>query len=175
MKYLLALLLLAGAAHADSAGKYGNGRSNPRVTVETQLIGTQNQLQVRFTHNGETSAWRNSSTVEGGDGRDALDSVEGADTGGKQFRFSGGRAQYQNSSGDWVNLGRKRTGNAVPAGGHYVTAGTPLPTDGKVRPVQVPWARWEPATAGNSYLYDVYFIPGGDDVTTLPDDPGSGE
>ena len=173
MRILLALIALSGFAFADSAGKYGNGRTQPRVTVETRMQASQNQLQVRFTHNGETSEWRNASEDPNGDGFDVLDSTEGADTGGKNFRFKGGKAQYKNGQGVWVNLGRKRKGNPAGSGGaHHITAGTPLPSDGMVRPAS--GGRWFPATAGTAFSYDIFFIPGGDDVTTLPDDPNHG-
>jgi hypothetical protein len=169
----LALCALSSAAFADSAGKYGNGHSSPRVIVETRIIATQNQLQVRFSHGGDTSAWRDASEDPNGDGYDAWDSPEGASTGGRDFRFDGGEAQYKSSSGHWIDLGRKRKGNPIPAGAEYVTAGDKLPGDGLVREAADPDARWFESTAGNSFGYDVFYIPGGDDVTTLPDDPGN--
>ena len=167
MRILLALLALSGLAFADSAGKYGTGRTQPRVSVETQIIGTQNQLQVRFTHNGSTSDWQNASAADPGDGFDADDSSESGNTGGKNFRFKNGKAQYQNASGGWVNLGRKRSGNMGQGGSEYITAGNPMPDDGLMRTVGS--NNWVPTTAGRTYGYDVFWI--GDDVTTLPDAP----
>jgi len=172
MKPLLFLILFASAVLADSAGKYGNGYSTPRVVVETRQVDPFNQLQVRFSHGGETSPWRNASADPTGDGFDAYDSAEGGATGGKEFRFHNGKLQYKNDSGDWVDIGRKR--KAIPAGAQYIRAGVPLPCDGRVRPTMLPGAPWVEATAGSARFYDVYFLPAGDDVTTLPDDPGLG-
>jgi hypothetical protein len=173
MRTLLALILLASVGLSNSAGPYGNGWSTPRVTVETRTDPGFNQLQVRFKHGGETSDWRNASADPDGDGFDAEDSAEGAPTGGRDFRFNGGNAQYKNSQGQWVNLGRKRK-SLSGAGGHYIKAGLPFPCDGRIRPTLVPGSPWFPATAGDARLYDVWFLPAGDDVTTLPDDPGQG-
>lgn len=170
MRVLLALSLFAVPALADSAGKYGNGRTQPRVTVETRIITTQNQLQVKFTHDGESSGWRNASEDPDGDGRDAWDSAESGDLDGERFRFKDGECQYRNENGDWIDIGRKRKGNPVPGSVQHLTAGTVVPRDGMAR-FDLPGSRWFPVTAGSSYFVDIYYIPGGDDVTTLPDDP----
>jgi hypothetical protein len=109
LKIAAAVLLLALPAWGDSAGKYKNGScgSGKKVTVETRLSATHNDLEFRLISEDGTSStgWKDAEADPAGDGRDILNSNP-ADTitlDGERYRWKDGKLQELKDGGDPAN------------------------------------------------------------------------